>query len=112
MRRSHSRRERLIKQHGRITDKYRLHAWWLRGILDEVTRAAHPPLHPDLYDEYDNGGWCVRAGYVRITDIGRLKRLISETERSLPYRRSHFAQEHPDLLAAIEPAVTEIPPPH
>jgi hypothetical protein len=103
MQRSRSRRDRLIKQHGRVTDKFRLHAWWLRGMLDEVTRTGMPPLHPDLQDEYENGAWCARHGYVRITDISRFKRLIIETERGRPYQRGRFAQEHPDLLAAIEP---------
>lgn len=55
MQRYHSRRERLIKQHGRITDKYWLHAWWLRGMLDETRGKWFPPLHPDLQDEYENG---------------------------------------------------------
>ncbi|MEE3503767.1 hypothetical protein [Acidiphilium acidophilum] len=103
MQRYRSRRDRLIKQHGRVTDKYRLQAWWLRGMLDEVTRTGMPPLHPDLQDEYENGAWCARHGYVRITDISRFKRLIIETERGRPYQRGRFAQEHPDLLAVIEP---------
>jgi hypothetical protein len=30
--RNYKRRERYIRQHGRVTDKYQLHAWWLRGI--------------------------------------------------------------------------------
>ncbi len=32
-----------------------------------------PPLHPDLNDEYDNGGWCVRNGYVVVNDLRALK---------------------------------------
>ncbi len=60
--RSRRRRERYLRQHGRITDKYQLHAWWLRGIADQVAGAFRPPLHPDLYDEYDNGGCPAGAG--------------------------------------------------
>ena len=55
--RSRRRRERNLRQHGRITDKYQLHAWWLRGIADQVSGAFRPPLHPDLCDEYDNGAY-------------------------------------------------------
>jgi hypothetical protein len=100
--RSHRRRQRYLRQHGRITDKYQLRAWWLRGIADQVAGAFRPPMHPDLYDEYDNGGWCVRHGYVVVNDLHALKVLITETLRGRRYNRSHFAQEHPDLLALIE----------
>ncbi len=103
MTRYRSRRERLIKQHGRIADKYRLHAWWLRGALDQVTGKPLPPLHPDLSDEYENGAWCFRHGYIRINDAERFKRLIVKIERGRSYQRGRFDQEHPDLLAAIEP---------
>ena len=60
--RSRRRRERNLRQHGRITDKYQLHAWWLRGIADQAAGSFRPPLHPDLYDEYDNGGYPPGAG--------------------------------------------------
>lgn len=110
MRRSHSRRDRLIKQHGRVTDKYRLHVWWLRGMLDETRCEWFPPVHPDLKDEYENGAWCARQGYVRINDAERFKRLITETEHGRPCQRDRFAQEHPDLLAVIEPESAVMPP--
>ena len=100
--RSHRRRQRYLRQHGRITDKYQLHAWWLRGIADQVAGSFRPPLHPDLYDEYDNGCWCVRRGYVLINELHALKILIAETLRARPYTRSRFAQEHPDLFALLE----------
>jgi hypothetical protein len=100
--RSYKRRERYIRQNGRITDKYQLHAWWLRGIADQITGSSRPPLHPDLYDEYDNGGWCLRNGYVVVNDLHALKLMIAETVRGLPYRRARFAQEHPDLFALLE----------
>ena len=83
MRRPSERQARIVKERGWITDKYQLHAWWLRGILDAVEGTARPPLHPDLYEEYDNGGWCVRAGYVRITDLQALRRLIADTWKGL-----------------------------
>jgi hypothetical protein len=60
--RSHRRRQRYLRQHGRITDKYQLYAWWLRGIADQVACSFRPHLHPDLYDEYDNGGYPPGAG--------------------------------------------------
>ena len=60
--RSRRRREGYLRQHGRITDKYQLHAWWLRGIADQVSGAFRPPLHPDLCDEYDNGACPAGAG--------------------------------------------------
>ncbi len=60
--RSRRRREGYLRQHGRITDKYQLHAWWLRGIADQVSGAFRPPLHPDLCDEYANGACPAGAG--------------------------------------------------
>jgi hypothetical protein len=102
MRKANSRRGRYIRQHGRITDKYHLHSWWLRGILDRASGSFRPPLHPDFFEEYENGGWCVRNGYVRVTDQWALKQLIAETVRGLPYNRSRFAKEHPDLFALLE----------
>jgi hypothetical protein len=99
---SYRRRQRYLRQHGHISDKYQLHAWWLRGIADQVAGSFRPPSHPDLYDENDNGGWCVRNGYVVINDLHALKVMIAETVRGLPYRRARFAQEHPDLFALLE----------
>ena len=100
---SYRRRERYLRQHGHITDKYQLHAWWLRGIVDQVAGSFRPPLHPDLDGEYDNGGWRVRNGYVVvINDLHALKVMIAETVRGLPYRRACFAQDHPDLFALLE----------
>jgi hypothetical protein len=96
------RRARYLRQNGRITDRYQLRLWWLRGIADQAAGFFRPPLHPDLYDEYDNGGWCVRNGYVQVNDLHALKVLIAETQRGLPYQREHFAQDHPDLFALLE----------
>ena len=59
---SPSHKRRYLRQYGRIADKYQLHAWWLRGIADQVAGCFRPPLHPDLYDEYDNGGYPPGAG--------------------------------------------------
>ena len=56
------RRERYLRQNGRITDRYQLRQWWLRGIADQAAGFFRPPLHPDLYDEYDNGGCPPGAG--------------------------------------------------
>jgi hypothetical protein len=52
-------------------------------------------------------GWCVRNGYVQVNDLNALKVLIAETGRGLPYQREHFAQDHPDLFALLEPGKGE-----
>ncbi len=56
------RRERYLRQNGRITDRYQLRLWWLRGTADQAAGFFRPPLHPDLYDEHDNGGCPPGAG--------------------------------------------------
>jgi hypothetical protein len=64
-------------------------------------------MHPDLHDEYDNDGWCVRNGDVVISELHALKAMIAETVRGLPYWRARFVQEHPDLFTLLEQGAGE-----